>query len=34
MLIEPSLVEAGLADPNWKLDIVEVHPPVDFATWE
>jgi len=34
MLIEPSLVEAELADPNWKVDKVEFHPPVDFATWE
>ena len=30
-LIDPSLVEAELVEPNWKVDMVESHPAVDFA---
>ena len=30
-LIDPSLVEAELAEPNWKVDMVDSHPAVDFV---
>lgn len=33
-LIDPSLVEAELADPNWNVDMVEFQPAVDLAICE